>query len=68
MMLTAIKKYNNKFPNLAFQLDVTAKNTHDLVQHAFLHDFLHSNFWASPVRSSAIQNWLEAVGEIQNSL
>lgn len=39
MMLTAVKKYNNKFPNVAFQLEVTAKNPHDVVQHAFLHDF-----------------------------
>lgn len=39
MMLTAVKKYNNRFPNLAFQLEVTAKNPHELVQYALLQDF-----------------------------
>lgn len=39
MILTAVKKYNNKFANVTFQLEVTAKNPHDLVQRMFLHDF-----------------------------
>lgn len=39
MMLTDVKKYNNKFPIIAFQLEVTAKYPHDLVEHAFLDYF-----------------------------
>lgn len=45
MMLTAVKKYNNKFPILAFQLEVTTKDPHDLVEHAFLDDFASFFFW-----------------------
>lgn len=31
-MPTAVKKYRNKIPSLAFQLELTAKITHDLAQ------------------------------------